>query len=155
MLGKWKEMLVLHIQQIVLIYKNDLHLKILPTIAFKTLTGPVSTYGNEIKEKTFFCKKHVSLQKFCQHPCQLGSFLIPQSCLPEYELRGGPPFPLSFDEALYHGHILCISPRKGMKESFLFLMPAGLILRYKDASIRKRKDSFIPLRGEIHRIWSW
>ena len=31
----------------------------------------------------------------------------------------------------------------------------GLILLYKDASIRKRKDSFIPLRGEIHRIWPW
>ena len=25
---------------------------------------------------------------------ELGSFLIPQSCLPEYKLRGGPPFPL-------------------------------------------------------------
>ena len=29
------------------------------------------------------------------------------------------------------------------------------ILLYKDASIRKRKDSFIPLRGEIHTIWPW
>ena len=32
---------------------------------------------------------------------------------------------------------------------------AVVIPHDKDESIRKRKDSFIPLRGRIHRIWPW
>ena len=46
---------------------------------------------------------------FChQTPCEnlFCFFLILLSCFPEYDLKGGTSF--SFDETLYHRHILCM-----------------------------------------------
>ena len=67
--------------------------EILPRIAFKTLTGSFSTYGNEMQEKyflLFFFKKHVSLEKFC-----------PQSLL-KHSLDHFQPMAMKFKKNIFY-----------------------------------------------------